>query len=585
MKHAKCYIKDYPRPQFTRPSYLNLNGEWAFVYESDKISKSLKNGFESHKKIVVPFTYETKLSGINIQEPFNEVWYSKKVILTKAQLTDVVYLHFEGVDYFTTVYVNGKWVGENKGAYHRFSFDIRDALRVGENIITVQVKDGQDFYIPRGKQRWHNENFFCFYVQTTGIWKTVWLEFLNKTHLDSVKITPEINDNAVNFDLEFSSANPNAECEINITYDNHPVQRFSVTCQKSFNSIKVPLTSSGDDALFLVNYWTPSNPCLYDVEFTIKEKGKVVDKVGSYFALREFKAENEKLLLNTESVYLKLVLDQGYYAESGLTPPNEQAILDDILIAQSLGYNGARKHQKIEDERYLYYADILGFFVWCEMPSAYGFSDKMTGAVLKEWHEIVCQNYNHPSIIAWVGLNESWGVKTIYSNKNMQAFANAMYYQTKAIDGMRPVISNDGWDQTLTDILTLHNYQHDKDVFLEFYDDVVKTTTGYCKRTSKQPFAMGYKYSGQPIIISEYGGIVFEKDNVDGAFGYGNGAKDQDDYLDRFSGLYQAIRKMPQVCGLCYTQLTDVEQEVNGLVDMERKPKVPIEKINEIMSK
>ncbi len=583
MKHVKCYKKDYPRPQMVRDNFELLNGEWDFIYERENVNDSLKNGFTSKGKILVPFTYETKLSGINVQKQFDEVWYSKTINVDKSQLTDVVMLHFEGVDYQTTVFVNGKQVGENKGGYHRFSMDIRSALKVGENTIAVKVCDSLDFSTVRGKQRWHDQNFFCFYVQTTGIWKSVWLEFLNETYLKEVKTTPDLSDDSVTFDLEFSNANADADCFITVSFDGQIVQSLSVNCLNKYNSVKVVLTSN--DALFVSNYWTIEKPNLYDVEFNIVEKGKTVDKVGSYFGLREFKAEGNKLLLNKVPVYLKLVLDQGYFLESGLTAPSEEALKEDILIAQKMGFNGARKHQKIEDERYLYYADILGFLVWCEMPSAYLFGDNMASDLLCEWHKIVRQNYNHPSVCVWVGLNESWGVKNIYDNQNMQAFANAVYYQTKSIDSMRPVVSNDGWEHAITDILTLHNYEPDGDKYFELYDTFEKLTQGDCKTIQKQPFAKGYGYNGQPIMISEFGGIVFEKDNVDGAFGYGNGAKDEKEFLSRFDKLCQAIKKMPSVCGFCYTQLTDVEQEVNGIVDNLRSPKVSLKGIKQTLDK
>ncbi len=583
MKHVKCYIKDFPRPQLTRKNWLNLNGEWDFIYKKEDCSLSLRNGFTTEKKIRVPFTYETELSGINDQTAYDEVWYSRKIHLTKEQLTDTVLLHFEGSDYQTTVFVNGEFVGRNEGAYHRFSFDIRKALREGENCIAVKVTDSLDFTQPRGKQRWHDYNFACFYVQTTGIWKTVWLEFLSENYLKTVKITPDFDHETVLFEVEPAACDADVTCEITVTYDGKFIQRGSTACGETVNAVQLRLDTQ--NSLECSHYWSFHCPCLYDVDIRFIKDGKIIDEVGSYFGLREFKTDGHKLLLNKQATYLKLVLDQGYYKRSGITPPDEETLVKDIELSKAMGFNGARKHQKVEDERYLYYADVMGFVVWCEMPSAYCFSDEMTGRCMREWQEIVRQNYNHPSVFAWVVLNESWGVRSIATNAKMQSFANAMYYQTKAIDSMRPVISNDGWEHTVSDILTIHHYEQNPDRLLACYDSVEKLTEGYYLNWQKQPYAEGYRYGGQPIIISEYGGTAYIKDHANGNWGYGVGCKDENELAERFEGLYQAIQKMPNVAGLCYTQLTDVEQEVNGLLDMDRNPKIDLDRIKTILSK
>lgn len=581
MKHAKCYIKDYPRPQFTRQKWLNLNGEWSFIYEKDLITNELISGFNTEKKILVPFTLETKMSGINVQTQREEVWYSRKVNLTTNDLTNVVMLNFEGVDYFTTVFVNGKFVGENKGGYHRFSFDIRKALKVGENVIVVKVNDSLDYNIPRGKQRWRKESFECFYTQTTGIWKTVWLEFLDDFYLDNVKITPIFEDDSVEFDVNPNKYCENLTCEVVISFNGTVIRKASVSLNEKNATVKMLLTSQEFGAV----YWFPHCPNFYDVEYSLFLDGKLVDKVGSYFGLRDIRTCGNKILCNNKPIYLKLVLDQGYFKDSGLTAPNEEELYKDIIIAKEMGFNGARKHEKIEDERFLYYADVLGYIVWCEMPSCYNFNDQMTENVLSEWHKIVRQNYNHPSIFCWVTLNESWGVKTIYSNVNMQSLANAMYYQTKTIDSMRPVVTNDGWEHTISDILTLHHYEQDPQKFYEFYDSLEKLTQGHFSNVQRQPYAKGYAYKGQPIIMSEYGGTAYVKDNENGNWGYGVGCKDESELAKRFEGLYDAIKRMDGVCGLCYTQLTDVFQEVNGLFDMDRNPKINPQAIKTIFEK
>ncbi len=407
--------------------------------------------------------------------------------------------------------------------------------------------------------------------------------FCKKQYVKSVKITPDLSCDGVKFDVEV--ANPSAEltCELAITFDGKPVTTVAVSCGEKVNSVQANLLTQ--DSHFCAYYWYPYVPSLYDVEIRLKKGGEVIDEAGSYFGLREIKTEGNKVLINKAPYCFKLVLDQGYFKESGLTAPSEEALYRDIELAKEMGFNGARKHQKIEDERYLYYADIMGFAVWCEMPSAYSFNDNMVGKMTGEWHQIVCQNYNHPSVLAWVPLNESWGVKTISSNKLMQAFADTLYYQTKAIDSMRPVISNDGWEHTTSDILTLHHYEQNPEALLSFYDTLEKVTEGSFVNGQKQPYADGYRYGGQPIIFSEYGGTAYVKDHAGENWGYGVGCKDEAELCARFKGFYEAIKKMPGVSGFCYTQLTDVFQEVNGLLDMDRKPKISMASIKEILSK
>lgn len=577
MKHTRCYIPHHPRPQLTRKNWLSLNGEWSF----SATATNSQTGFVSPLKIQVPFAPGTASSGISLSAFAPTVWYSRTVSLSAAQITEHVLMHFEGSMYTTALYVNGSFVGEHSGAYHRFSFDIRPFLHEGDNVLVVKVDSSLDYELARGKQSWHNDSFQCWYQPITGLWKPVWLEFLGANYIKSAKITPDINDDSVTFDIAVAHPTPDCSCIINISFDGQLVQRTSVLCAQKHNTVKVSL--SQQEAVFGCYYWSPECPNLYDVTLTL-DQGGIVDEAGSYFGLREFKAEGNKLLLNKVPVYLRLVLDQGYFGESGFTPAGEEALEHDIVLSKQMGFTGARKHQKSEDERYLYYADVLGFFVWCEMPSAYHFSDEMSAAFLSEWHAIVTQHYNHPSVVAWVALNESWGVKTIKSNLCEQSFANAMYYTAKAIDPIRPVISNDGWEHTLSDILTLHHYDQNAATLLARYDSIVKLTEGDPNNNQKQPFADGYAYTGQPIIISEFGGSSYIKDCVDGAWGYGQGCQNERDLVARLQGFINAIKQMPQVCGYCYTQLTDVAQEINGLLDEGRNIKVPHTKIYDIFN-
>ena len=328
--------------------------------------------------------------------------------------------------------------------------------------------------------------------------------------------------------------------------------------------------------------WSPEEPNLYDLTLTLRYRDQIMDEVDSYCAMREIRIENGNILLNGRPLYQRLILDQGYWEESHLTPPSEEALIKDIDLIMALGYNGVRKHQKIEDERFLYWCDVKGLLVWSEAPSAYSFSDQAVQEFTSEWMEIVRQNYNHPCIITWVPFNESWGISKVETDRQQQHFTEAIYHLTKSMDGMRPVVVNDGWEHTVSDIITLHDYQEDAALLRERYtrcEEEIFSTKVY-HNDFKSAMANGYAYQGQPVIISEFGGIAFQ--NGEPGWGYGNKVADKEAFLKRFDDITTAIKEIPYVNGYCYTQVTDVQQEINGLMDMKRRYKVDPEKIREI---
>lgn len=572
MEHTKCYLEGFPRPQLVRKSWESLNGEWSFgfgeeVNEGDALAGRLP------RKICVPFSYETQLSGIAEKEPHSVVWYSRTVCKREGLRT---LLHFDGADYETEVYINGRSVGRNRGAYARFSFDVTELLTKETNVLTVKCTDENHPSAVRGKQRWMEESFGCWYVQTTGIYKTVWLEFVQDTYLSGLKITPSIHDYSVTFDFSVNRPSEDTEVRFDISFRGKRVHSVCASAAERENSVRVSLMSTR--LTYQVEMWSPESPALYDVDITVTEKGRVCDTAGSYFGLREYVAEDGRLLLNRVPFYARLLLDQGYWAESGLTPPNEEALAKDILLAKEMGFNGVRKHQKVEDERFFYYADILGFTVWCELPSNHWFCDEATAQITEEWLKIVRQNYSYTSLVTWVAFNESWGVRNISVNSAQSNLASALYYLTKSIDPMRPVISNDGWMHAQSDILTLHHYEQDGDTLYSFYDSLEKLTQGTTSSKQYLPYAQGYSYRGQPIVFSEFGGTAYVSDEEKGCWGYGNGVKSAEEFLERFGSLIAAIKKM-NLSGYCYTQITDVEQEVNGLLRSDRTPKLPVQEI------
>lgn len=574
--------KEYPRPHFEREDWLNLNGEWNFQFDRENKGEKEKWYMESDfdKKIMVPYTYETKASGIGEEEFCPYVWYQKTITIPSEYENKKIILHFQAADYITKLWVNGTFVGERKGGQIAFSFNITDYLN-GTNELNIVVKneDSQSCFQPRGKQRWLDNSYECWYVQTTGIWQTVWLEFLNEAHVQAVKITPDIDSESVEFAYEVSgNIDQSLVLRTSISFSGQEIKSFDQAVSRRNQSITTNIASEFHH--WRVVHWSPQAPNLYDVEFTLLKNSKVIDYVKSYFGMRKVSIENGNVLLNNIPLYQKLILDQGYWEESHLTPPSEEAIIEDIDRTLEMGFNGVRKHMKVEDQRYLYWADKKGLLVWSEMAATYEFSDEAVQNFTEEWIEVVKQHYNHPSIITWTPFNESWGVKNIYTDVKQQKFTEGIYHLTKALDSMRPVIVNDGWEHTISDIITLHDYVEYGDEFLKRYRDKEKVVQNdLAFNNFKHAMAQGYPYNGQPIIISEYGGIAF---NSEKGWGYGNQVKSEEEFLQRYESITQAIKDTPYISGFCYTQITDVQQEVNGLLTETREPKVDLSKIRSI---
>lgn len=584
-----CYQKDYPRPQFVRNDWASLNGIWNFSFDDSNKGEAegWYKGFHRENEIDVPFTYETKKSNIHDEEMHHYVWYARTFQADKAKTKrNKLILHFEGSDFLTKVWINGHLAGIHEGGYSRFSFDITNLITDGENLVVVKAEDHPDAQQPRGKQRWISENFGCWYVQTTGIWKTVWMEYVPNISLRTVKMTPNLPEGRL--ELEYTVDCPEIldgkklEVEALVSFGGRFVTKVQTAIGKNPTKISVDLMAAEAGYPWGIRTWTPAEPNLYDISIRTRFNGEVWDEIGSYFGMREIRIEGPNILLNGAPLYQRLILDQGYWEESHLTPPDEEALIQDIDKIHKLGYNGLRKHQKTEDERFLYWCDVKGMLVWSEAPAAYIYSDRAVELFTREWLDIVKQNYNHPSIITWTPINESWGVPQVETNRTQQHFTEAIYHLTKSIDPHRPVIVNDGWEHTVSDILTLHDYEEAGEILKKRYTqykDEIMTTEIY-HSTSKSALANGFSYKGQPVIISEFGGIAFDSDKE--GWGYGNKVNSKEDFLKRFDSITTAIKEIPYVCGYCYTQVTDVQQEINGLMDIARNYKVDPEVIKEI---
>ena len=588
--------KDYPRPQLMRSAWQNLNGEWDFAFDEENrgVRENWQNGIPKQKKIQVPFSYETRASGIGDAAQHEVVWYQRNFSFAKKEGKRSL-LHFEGADFLTEVWVNGKAAGKHTGAYSRCSFDVTALLQEGENSLVVRCQDSMSVEIPRGKQRWMRENYACWYVQTTGIWKTVWMEEVPEIYIGEVKLTPEIASGELQIEAkivdEGSDEREEKPRELLLLseafFDGKKIGSVETTIHLGRASQRLSVLRE-DLFEWGLHLWTPESPALYDLKLTLMEQTSdeksALDEVLSYFGMREIRIDHGNILLNNVPLYQRLILDQGYFEESGLTPPSVDALVLDIDRVKEMGFNGVRKHMKVEDERFLYLADVKGLLVWSEMAAHYRFSDAAVQEYTKEWMEVLRQNYNHPSIITWTPFNESWGIPQVETERRQQHYTEAIYHLTKAFDPMRPVISNDGWEHTVSDIITLHDYEEDGERFLNRYlthkEEILRTQLYHCGH--KSAMANGYTYEGQPVILSEYGGIAFA-DKQQGEWGYGNAVKSEEEFLLRLQKITSAIYQVPYIVGFCYTQVSDVEQEVNGLMRENRTYKVDPQKIRPII--
>ncbi len=561
---------EYPRPQFVRNEWYNLNGEWEFSFDTDCFDR----------KIIVPYVYQTELSGINIQDPHEIVWYRRSFVLPEGMKGKKTILHFGAVDYHCHVWVNDVFIMEHTGGHISFEMDITHALTTGDNTIVLKACDSpSDLEMPRGKQYWKDKSEGIFYNRTTGIWQTVWLEAVEETYLDKVYITPDLDNMQVEFNYEIVGKKA-VELRTEIYLGDELLVINTIETKRNAASYKVLL-----DQQILKNWnfqenlaWTPENPILFDVIFKVYEDGREVDHVTSYFGMRKVSIENGKFLLNNRPYYQKLLLDQGYWEPSLLTAPTDEDFIKDIELAKSMGFNGVRKHQKIEDPRFLYHADKMGFIVWGEIAAAYVYSRKYVKRITHEWIDEILRDYNHPSIVAWTPLNESWGVINIKDKKEQQSHSAAMVHLTKSLDQTRPVISNDGWEHTCTDLVTIHDYEWNKEILKERYrtlENILNYAPG-----GRPLMAHGWKYEGQPILVTEFGGISYKKGDWEG-WGYSNATSDED-FAQRYCDVVYPLLESPFVQGFCYTEITDVEQEINGLCTYDRKPKIDVEVIRAI---
>jgi len=576
---------EYPRPQFARDEWLNLNGDWEFAFDDDNAGagQGWHDGRELPNRITVPFAYQTELSGINDKTIHECVWYARTFEISEQWVGRDLLLNFGAVDYSSTIWINGKEVGHNQGGHVPFQFEIAPYITTGSNRLTVRVEDSQSPEQPRGKQSAaglpHGIDYYC----TTGIWQTVWLEPVPPIRLEEIKVITHAQRNIL--DLTIFLHAPSSPWRIQV----------EVSEQGKIVASGEDLTAVATGRVVLsipyAKLWAPETPHLYDLRIRLFKDQEVLDEVRSYVGLRGIKLVDGEFLLNGEPTYLKMILDQGYWPDGLLTAPTDEAIQTDIGWIKMFGFNGVRKHQKIEDPRWLYWCDRLGLLVWEEMPNAREWSSKAENLLSAEWQTAVRRDYNHPCIVAWVPVNESMGFPDMeHEHAGQYAFIERMVRVTRRLDPTRPVIDNDGWEHTdITDICAIHDYTA---TGVEIENRYAHTLAGkgLPHRVwvgGKPLFARGSRYRGQPIVLSEVGGFLTIPDELppekrDLLYQFYGSYQKPEELLERYRDLISGIASLKFLAGFCYTQLTDIEQEMNGLLTYDRHPKISPEAVSEI---
>lgn len=579
---------DYPRPQFKRREWQNLNGEWEFSFDDSDQGRQedWQDGRPLGSRILVPFPYQSELSGINEKGVHEVVWYARSFEVPEGWAEQDVLIHFGAVDYQTTLWVNGEEVGHNRGGHVPFWFDIRPYLRAGVNRLMLRVEDRQDPYQPRGKQSPtglpHGIDYYC----TTGIWQPVWLEPVPPIRIGELRITPVVEAGLIELDVQLHAPATGWRLEAEAYDDDQVVAVAEAYTAQATARLRLQIPAA--------KLWSPSSPHLYGLRVRLFGGEHQLDEVESYAGLRSIKLANGRILLNDVPIFLSMVLDQGYWPQSYLAAPSDEALRRDVELTRELGFNGVRKHQKIEDPRWLYWCDRLGLLVWGEMANARAWSAEAEERLLAEWERAVRRDYNHPCVITWVPINESMGFPGLEeSHPGQYAFIERVVELTRRLDPTRPVIDNDGWEHTdITDICAIHDYTPTSAGLKERYRKTLAggplpLTVWY---NNKPLFVLGSEHRGQPVMLTEVGGYLSDPvdvaaDERDGLYDFYESIRSGEELLARYRDLMEGLASLNFLAGFCYTQLTDVEQEVNGLLTYDRQPKLALDQVAAINRK
>ncbi|MFN8075184.1 MAG: glycoside hydrolase family 2 TIM barrel-domain containing protein [Kineosporiaceae bacterium] len=602
----------HPQPQLTRPTWTDLCGPWEFAFDDD--GRGLREGWQEapegpspfDRTIVVPFPFESPASGVADPSFHPVVWYRRRVEVDVPPPGRQLLLHLGAVDYRAHVWVNGRLVATHEGGHTPFAADVTAALDgSGHQVIVVRAEDApSDLRQPRGKQDWQERPHAIWYDRTSGIWQPVWLEEVAAVRVRDLRWACDVDARAVRLTARVrAEGRRDLRLRVRLEREGHVLadDTYAVVAGEVDRTLTLhdPDMSLGHSPLL----WTPEQPHLIDATLTLlggaPEAPEVLDEVGSYTALRSIGASQGRMLLNGRPYYLRLVLAQNFWPESHLAAPSADALRKEVDLAKSLGFNGVRLHQKVEDPRFLAWCDRLGLLVWAEMPAAYEFSPTTVARVTREWLEVLDRDAGHPCVVAWVPVNESWGVPALERSAEQQAFVRSLYHLTKALDPTRLVIGNDGWEQPVTDVVTVHDYTASGQVLRERYGDRARLeeTLRHVQPAHRVVLLPDLLPDGErpalPVVISEFGGISLdvpgpealeESQRPPGWGGYG-WVREPGQLLDGYRDLVTALLDSPAVAGFCWTQLTDTQQERNGLLTAAREPKVPAERVRAVTTR
>lgn len=573
---AQTPRSEYPRPQFERSTWQNLNGTWTYTFDFGLSGhdRNLQNSKGFDGKITVPFCPESKLSGVAYTDFINGMWYQRTLQIPADWKGKNILLHFGAVDYEAIIYIDGQKVLRHCGSSSSFTADITRYAQPGQTVnLVVAVKDDlRGGKQPGGKQSNTYYSKGCDYTRTTGIWQTVWMEPVAPEALKEVVATPDIDQKQLVIRPEFYGESMNNTLTVKMMDGNKVVAQKSVAaCNGSI--VVLPVKD--------MKLWSPESPFLYDLTYTVKDKsGNVIDEVKSYAGMRKVHLANGYFYLNNKPYYQRLVLDQGFYPDGIWTAPSDEALKHDIELSKSVGFNGARLHQKVFEERYHYWADKLGYLTWGEFPSWVLDinNDEAARNFLSEWTEIVKRDRNHPAIVTWTPFNETWNSRDGVYVRLM----NDAYALTKAMDATRPVNDASGDGHIMTDIWSVHDYTRDYAKLVENHT-FTPGVEPYRNEPKKEYLA---KYNGQPYMVDEFGGLPWIKESErSSSWGYGSNIDTLDDFYSILEKEIDALKACKHVVGFCYTQLTDVEQEKNGIFYYDRSVKFDTDRIRKIFEK
>ena len=573
--------RGYPRPQLRRDTWYSLNGAWDFAFDPAATWRA-PSDVTWTDRIRVPFAPETPASGIGHTGFFRACWYRRSVTLPSATPTDRWLLHFGAVDYAATVWINGTRAAEHEGGYTPIAIDIT-SLGAGPDVeIVVRAEDDpHDLAKPRGKQDWQLEPHSIWYPRTTGIWQTVWLERVPAARILRIAFTPNLARWEIGVEAWCECQGRDA-LRLGVKLNSRGKTLAADTYQIISGEVHrgVALSDPGIDDSRNELLWSPDAPNLIEVELALwGDRGELIDRVQSYVALRAAAVQGDRFILNNRPYLLRMVLDQGYWPDGGLTAPDDAALRRDVELAKAMGFNGVRKHQKIEEPRFLYWADTLGLAVWEEMPSAYRFTSRTVERLSREWSAAIARDFSHPCIVAWVPVNESWGVPNLPDNPRERHYVQALYHLTKTLDATRPVIGNDGWESVATDIIGIHDYDDQPQRIARRYraDEVLPRLFKRERPGGRMLVLEGENHGDQPLMLTEFGGIALAA--PDGTtWGYAV-SKDTAEFGRQYERLLDVVRSLGLLSGFCYTQFADTYQEANGLLYADRTPKIPLERL------